>query len=224
MNAEFVVGLTTYYPDTPEGAQRLDNLQRIVVPCLRDRLRAAPFEFVIADDDSPLKPACRGVPRVLHAPVRAGVGASLNRLFAYAAHRGLPLLYVVDDWVPARDLDVTVPLAMIDEPNVAQVRIGPPHPWVWGQFVCVTGHRDHWAIEMERARGGFIASHRPTFYDAHRWQATYGSWDENCTAFACEERMNQRVLHGRDNLRHLFWVSHPWMHIESMELADVEPR
>lgn len=174
---------------------------------------------------------------------RHGVGASLNSGFAQAHMDGGIALYLVDDWKLLAPLDITPWVQLLEaEPTVGMVRLGPPHPWLSGR---VEMFKSGWGLRL--ARHHFAFGHRPALYH-RRMIEHWGPFDEDVNAYDCERLYAERwAANDRKGSwpqtdagysiprEDLPWPGNEgpgivlalptlWEHIDSIELADIEPR
>ena len=149
---------------------------------------------------------------------RRGVGASLNAGcdVAFAPPAEL-VLYVVDDWQLLWDLDLT-PWAdlLVERPDLAVMRLGPPHPWTRGAIEHDAGR---WFVRLERESFAFAT--RPALYHARMFE-TYGRFREGVSAFDVERDYADRI-NAQAGPDVAIAMPHPWDHIEGVELADIVP-
>lgn len=160
------VVMTTYNPiDGPRFGYAVQSITSLSL-----HLIAPELSLVLADDGSldtqTLAPMARLVlPEWKRANAvtgpHNGIGASLNR--AFSTFEG-PWMYTTDDWVLTDDLDLTLPLWLLDE-GYDLVRLGPLHP----NLACSTrfeaGHGwwldiDPWSNEFVFGTRPFLASSR----------------------------------------------------------------
>lgn len=129
----------------------------------------------------------------------------------------------VDDWRLDADFDLTpwVDILLDDDPRnggpVGMVRLGPPHPWLTG---TIQTFPSGWGMRLDRHHYAF--GHRPALYHP-RMRDAYGPFAEDVSAFECERLYTERwcATPGPDIVLAL---PSPWHHVESVELAGVEPK
>lgn len=146
-----------------------------------------------------------------------GVGASLNRGFQVAFNHASVALYVVDDWRLTERFYLQPWIKLLeDHEDIGAVRLGPPHPDLTG----IVKHYDGtWALRLDRHH--FAFSHRPTLFHQRFLQA-YGPMPEGRNAYDTEWIYNEHFCDtpGPDIV---YALPYPWEHIETCELADIEP-
>lgn len=185
------------------------------------------LRLIIADDGSLINPRLR-LPAIFksHEMVvvgqsRHGVGASLNIGFQRAFEISPLVLYAVDDWCLIHNFDISpwVQLLMERE-DVGMVRLGPPHPNTSGMIEAFTSNWQGWGLRLDRK--GFAFGHRPALYHK-RMLDIYGWFEEDVNAYECERLYNERFCStaGPDIVLAL---PHPFKHLESIELAGVDPK
>ena len=226
MNSPIKVLMTTWFPDGEDGQLRLETADKALTSWVENLKYEGKFQLHIADDGSDPNRLMslrdrklRWEPPVIFShQQRHGVGASLNAGVFQAREEDALLLYLVDDWELLQPLDLTpwAKLLMEDE-SIGMVRLGPPHPWLTGQIIH---HPDcDWYIKLDRHH--FVYGHRPALYHRRFFDA-YGLFKEGVSAYECERLYNENFCQqsGPDIVLAL---SHPWRHIESVELAGVMP-
>lgn len=153
---------------------------------------------------------------------RHGVGASLNAGQKYAFDEVVtPItLYAVDDWSLTAPLDLNPWVRVLREvTDVGAVRLGPPHPGIQGTVEHVGDNR--WILDLAPC-GGYVASQRPTLWHS-RFFDTIGHWKEDCSSLECEADMNDRWYAAKGNPRIALALPHPWDHIYTVDVSDVDP-
>jgi hypothetical protein len=160
---------------------------------------------------------------------RHGVGASLNKGFKKAFETSPLVLYAVGDWALTQSFDLT-PWAqlLLEREDVGMVRLGPPHPGIEGRVEAFTSNWQGWAMRLSAK--GFAFAHRPALYHK-RFIDKYGWFDENCSALECERLYNERWCDSRKHRSYHMYNSdivlalpHPWQHLNSVELAYIDPK
>lgn len=227
MTTPIIVIATTYFPPGPDGALRRRAVSE-AVGSWRELL-APPipsWALHIADDGSDdTSISTLGMLRVSHTrQERHGVGASLNA--AIAAHPDADLFaYFVDDWKLTAPFDLT-PWAQLlrENADVGMVRFGPPHPDLTGRVRQFPGLTQDWALQLDRHH--FAFAHRPALYHRRFFDA-YGPFAEDVNAYECEREYNDKFCQfrgfGDRSPEIVLALPHPWQHIESVELAGIEP-
>lgn len=220
---KLIIGATTYYPDSPAGEQRMLQFTEQVAMSWRLGIEYdGEVEIIAVDDDSPLEWFPSEAIDMRFTNDRGGVGKSLNSLFTMAAKEDSILLYAVDDWFLTYPYELTKWAKLLDDRSIVQLRLGPAHPNLQGTIRHFDGP---FALELDRhGQHGFVASHRPTLFNAREWTEQYGTWVEGVNAYDCERMMNERVHETPgDGVLHLLALEHPWSHMDSIELGDVTP-
>lgn len=153
---------------------------------------------------------------------RNGVGGSLNMGFDLVFQHFSPIaLYAVDDWALTQPFDITPWVQLlVEREDVGMVRLGPPHPGTTGWIGAYTDNWQGWAMRLDRQ--GFSFGHRPALYHK-RMIDSYGWFKEDCSALECEKDYVERFcqMRGPDIVLAL---PHPWQHIDSVELAYLDPK
>lgn len=158
----------------------------------------------------------------LHRQKRHGVGASLNAGQRYAYDQvSTPLtLYMVDDWSLTSPLDLDPWARVLREvTDVGAVRLGPPHPGISGT-VEHAGNNE-WFLNL-CPNEGYVASQRPTLWHS-RFFNSLGNWKEDCSSLECEDDMNRRWYEA-GNPRIVLALPHPWQHLYTIDVSDVDPK
>lgn len=157
---------------------------------------------------------------------RRGVGASLNAGFKaiWDVTPNALILYAVDDWMLTESFDLT-PWArlLLEREDVGMVRLGPPHPDLTGTVEIFTNEWQGWGLRLERHH--FAFGHRPALYHRRMIDA-YGWFEENCSALECERLYNEKFCGSKVKSVGpdiVLALQHPWQHLESIELADLDP-
>lgn len=158
---------------------------------------------------------------------RHGVGASLNAGFKtiWDVTPDALILYAVDDWMLTEPFDLT-PWArlLLEREDVGMVRLGPPHPDLTGKIEMFTSEWQGWGLRLDRHHYAF--GHRPALYH-RRMIDDYGWFAEDCSALECERLYNEQFCSkasaGRRYSDIVLALQHPWKHLDSVELADLDP-
>lgn len=215
--------MTTWFPPGDDGARRLDAVWETMASWRKHLRYEGPLHLHIADDgsDPGHLQTIAGLWLAADEPtlsrqVRKGVGASLNAGFGAAFVRSPVVLYAVDDWALTSDLDITPWVRLLLHDDIGMVRLGPPHPGIRGR---VEMFEVGWLLRLERVC--FAFAHRPALYH-QRFIESYGPFDEGISALECERVYNERFCR-RDGPGIVLALPHPWKHIDSIELADMEP-
>jgi hypothetical protein len=225
---------TTYFPAGIDGATRRIAAQQALESWDRHLNYQGELRLHVADDGSPDGNAV-GVSRfpfMVSRQERRGVGASLNAGFRQAFERSPLALYAVDDWEVVEPFDLTLWADLLMErEDIGCVRLGPPHPGTRGSVEMFSleaeppanPERGGWFLRLDPY--GFAFGHRPALYHRRMIDA-YGWFEEGVNALECErlyaERYARESLFG-DMPQVVLALPHPWRHIDSIELADIEP-
>jgi hypothetical protein len=224
---------TTWCPDGELGELRLATFIRALKSWNRHLRYDGAIDLIVADDgtaddlwhrmiavESVWK---RGTFHVTREH-RRGVGGSLNRAFTGLNEISL---YAVDDWALFEPFDLNPWVQLLEErDDVGVVRLGPPHPGNMLRVDAWTDNWQGWAGEVLPSSWSIIVSERPALWH-RRMIETYGLFKEECSALECEaeydERYRAAVARGRWK-KVLLALPHPWMHLNSSTLSEVEPR
>lgn len=155
---------------------------------------------------------------------RQGVGASLNKGFAKAFETSPYVLYMVDDWTLEQPFDITPWVYLLQQrEDVGIVRLGPPHPHLFGKIEPMTELWQGWALRLDRH--GLVVGHRPEIFHK-RMIDSVGWFDEKVNAQECERLYSVRWAAKPDSPDIVLALPHPWYHIDQAELpstSGVEP-
>jgi hypothetical protein len=220
-----VIVMTTYFPS--------DHLERLFVAkkaCDSWELNLkydGDVRLHIADDGSKIWDArtrFRGYPISRSWQSRHGIGASLNEGFHVAFETfDTPLVIApMDDWSLVADIDIT-PWAemLLENPSIGVIRLGPPHPGVTGTCLPFSPQWQGWVLKQDRHHYSF--GHRPAIY--HKRMIDYYGWfKEDCDAYECERDYNERFCSQPNGPDVVLALPHPWLHLDSVELAGIDPR
>lgn len=221
--------MTTYFPPGSDGLLRHEAVDEAVESWADNLSYDGRINLHVADDgsDGPdlyLDWLRLGAREQVFGTVsrsqqhRHGVGASLNAGFRQAFETSPLVLYAVDDWKLTADLDLT-PWAnlLMEREDIGMVRLGLPHPWLTGNVEHDAGR---WWLNVDRHH--FAFGHRPALYH-RRMIGTYGWFKEGVNAYDCEIDYNDRFCAAKVPPGIALAFLHPWEHVESIELAHVEP-
>jgi glycosyltransferase involved in cell wall biosynthesis len=155
---------------------------------------------------------------------RHGVGASLNRGFKQAYETSPYVLYMVDDWRLNTPFDITPWVHVLKtRHDVGIVRLGPPHPHLFGRIEPITELWQGWALRLDRH--GLVVGHRPEIF--HKRMTNYYGWfDERINAQECERLYSVRWAADSNGPDIVLALPHPWFHIDQADLpstSGVEP-
>lgn len=243
MRPAITVLATTYFPPGGAGQLRREAFRDTLVSWGEHLRYAGELALHVADDDQPpgageelaygIAPAAFDGRLSNSHQARRGVGASLNAGFRQAFERSPLVLYAVDDWSLAAPFDVTLWADLLMEhEDIGCVRLGPPHPNIRGaveMFSVETEppanpERGGWFLRLEPY--AFAFGHRPALYH-RRFIDAFGDFPEDTNALECEriyaEAYGFARRHGNGPMVVLA-LPHPWRHIASVELADLQPK
>lgn len=160
---------------------------------------------------------------------RRGVGASLNAGFRAGFERSPLVFYGVDDWLLREDVDLTLWAdLLLEHEDIGVVRLGPPHPGIKGfvemfsvdhEEIPPNDEMGGWFLRLRRY--GFTFAHRPALYH-QRFIERYGWFAEGVNAFECE-RLYSEHYNDTSGPDVVFALPCPWYHMDTIELADIEP-
>lgn len=227
--------LTTYFPDGEDGDKRIAAC-RHTVNSWEEYLHYDGNLFLHNANDGSARDLAFGPigtdtfkgNKVTHSwQNRHGVGASLNAGFKAAFVRSPFVAYFVDDWALTQHFDITPWVyLMMQKQTVGMVRLGPPHPGNLGHIFPMSDLWQGWAAILD-LQAGYAYAQRPALYH-QRFIDAYGWFDEDCSAIICENNYSNRLVY-RSVLNNppgpdiVLALPHPWQHIESVELAYLDP-
>lgn len=231
-----VVIMTTYFPDGEEGKQRLLHATIPTFNSWEAHLKYSAYPggegiHVVQADDGTSKENYvtfgwfRGYLCTSTLQKRKGVGASLNSGFRRAYEVFGPdtiVLYAVDDWALTQDFDISPWVQLLlEREEVGMVRLGPPHPNTSGVVQAYTENWQGWGLHLYRTDYAF--GHRPALY--HKRMIDYYGWfKEDCSALECEKDYSDRFVEKALGPNIVLALPHPWQHLESIELAYIDPK
>lgn len=147
---------------------------------------------------------------------RRGIGASLN--LALAQLKDDYWMYITDDWVLTKDLDVSQAIKLLTIHTYGFVRLGPIHPNI---RATVKFNAEHgWWLELDPSSGGFVFATRP--FIAPKWfHQNVGPFDEGLDAYETERLYSKRVASTNIKAAYLGSISlgGPWEHIGEHEVG-----
>lgn len=154
-----------------------------------------------------------------------GVGASLNAGFKQAFELSPYVLYLVDDWRLDQPFDITPWVYLLQQrEDVGIVRLGPPHPHLYGKIEPMTELWQGWALRLERH--GLVVGHRPEIF--HKRMIDYYGWfDEQVNAQECERLYSVRWAADDQGPDIVLALPHPWFHIDQADLpstSHIDPK
>lgn len=225
VNKDIVILMTTYFPPGEDGEKRLQAAEMATTTWLHHlQYYGGDIRIHVADDGSERhfvnQLLCFTRDRgwgntTLSVNQRQGVGASLNA--GLQATKEELILHAVDDWALTQELDLA-PWAWLLQHgyNIGMVRLGPPHPELRG---TVQMFEKGWYLSLQRY--GFAFATRP-FLARREFFEAYGPFPEELNALETERIYNQRFATQGGPMIALA-LPHPWEHLASIELAEVEP-
>lgn len=149
---------------------------------------------------------------------RGGVGASLNKGFSKAFETSPYVLYMVDDWRLDTPFDITPWVYLLQQrEDVGIVRLGPPHPHLFGRIEPMTELWQGWALRLDRH--GLVVGHRPEIFHK-RMIDSVGWFQEGVNAQECERLYSVRWAAKKDAPDIVLALPHPWYHIDQAELPS----
>lgn len=231
---DVTIVMTTWLPPDEEQRRKRAHAETIALLSWKANLRysGGRIRLHIADDGSQPtpdgydpasliayhwgEPTAMGTTRSRQE--RHGVGASLNAGCSLAFERGDIVLHAVDDWMLTEPFDITpwVDLLAHDE-SICAVRMFP-HPDLTGRVLHL-GDLGH-ALLLDRHHFAFAT--RPALYHQRMFDA-YGRFDEDVSAYTCEQLYNERFCARTDGPDIVLALPSPWRPLESIELAGIEP-
>ena len=224
-----VILVTTYIP--PGGALRLEAVERTAGSWIEYLKYDGDIHVHIADDGSGPDLDVEGFWRSLvgdwatlsfSRQERQGVGASLNTGLRIC-HEIAPItLLTVDDWALIHPLDVTPWHQVLAKyPAVGCVMLGVSDPGMRG------GQLLRWKLDTLAAatvsweRYRCYWNMKPALYHKRFFDA-YGPLPERASAVDVDKIYNKHVCSSKGPTVELALL-HPWRHIWSIELGDIEP-
>jgi len=204
---------TTYYPDNDLGYQRYDNFVKCAESWKKNIKYDGHIDYHIADDGT----RHGGIKIGDTKQNRKGVGASLNNGFEVVFKQSDIAMYIVDDWMLHKEIDITpwVDL-LINNDNVGMVRLGPPHPDLTGMIKMFN---EGFALVLDRHNYAYAM--RPALYHK-RFFETYGLFDEGISCWECERFYNERFCMSLGP-EIVYAIPNPWEHIDTLALGRLHP-
>lgn len=227
------VVMTTYFPDSDLGNERVGYARRVVTSLLKSLVCDEPICLLIADDGSPDKRLnvigeledeadnyWETVSRYTNA-YRGGIGASLNGALEKISSDEL-WMYTTDDWHLVDTLDLSGPIKLLRYRDYDLVRLGPIHP----DLRCTTRFDSSigWWLDIDQCYGGFAFATRP-FIATREFYNKVGPFDEHLNSYETERLYAERVA--KSTVKLAYWggvdLAGPWDHlgIESIGMMDL---
>lgn len=225
--------MTVFFPEPPEeGMKRVDVAIRARESWDEYLHYDGELNLHVADDGSRygktlLFEPFRGHSTTITHQTRHGVGASLNAGFDIGFKRSPIVLAMMDDWALTQPFDITPWVyLLLTKQTVGMVRLGPPHPSNTGRIFPMSELWQGWGMLLDFQ--GFAFAHRPALYHK-RLIDFYGRFKEDCSAIECEKHYSN-IVNGYGGIQPpgscpeiVLALPHPWKHLESMELAYIDP-
>lgn len=217
--------VTTFFPLGEKGLARMDVARETIRSWWTHLRYDGDLRLHIADDGSPY-PEFNAYRYWYHnyptysKQERHGFGASLNTGLRRAFETSDIAACFIDDWALTQNFDITPWVKLLMERNdVGMVRLQIPHPGISGRVEAFTEDWQSWGLRLDRYAYAF--GHRPALYH-RRLIESYGWFKEDCSAIDCEKDYAERFCSsvGPDIVLSL---QHPWQHLESVELAYLNP-
>lgn len=217
----FPIVLTTYL-DLPDAErEQRQRALRTTIASHEAYLCRGDLHFIVVHDGRDLRLTEHGAWHTCEETTTGGhkgVGASLNVGFDIAFKYAPYALYVVDDWELTAEFDIDPWITLLEKnEDIGAVRLGPPHPDLTGMIKHYDGA---WALRLDRHH--FAFSHRPTLFHK-RFLEAYGPMPEGVNAYEAERIYNEHFCAAKHGPDIVYALPYPWEHIETVELAGVEP-
>lgn len=222
------VVMTGYNPPGGERGKYAVETVRALVANLYCR-DACIFRLIIADDGSDDKHYIYECSRLAHeawgvrttavVSERHGIGGSLNRALeqvGVAEH----WMYITDDWVLTKPLDIAPALTLMREFEYDIVRLNPMHP----NLRCTTKFAEKvgWWLDIDPSYG-FAFATRP-FVATKGFYNKIGPFVENRDAYTTEQEYATRTNRLGVSMAGLVDMHGPWKHIGVQEVGRIDPR
>lgn len=220
MYPDLTIVMTTFFV-MGDGGEREDAANLTLASWDKHLLYPGVVHLHIADDGSEYEyvPAWTRGKTSFSKQKRCGVGASLNKGFRRAFETSPFVFYGVDDWLLNANYDLAAWVRVfIEHENIGMIRLGPPHPNLQGTVRHLDEH--NWGLELDRY--SFAYGQRPALYHQRFYEA-YGDFPENLKAVECERIYSERV-NSMPGPCVLLALPHPWQHIYTTSLSDMEPK
>jgi hypothetical protein len=221
--------MTTYAPtnDHPRvsyAIQVLDYLRHFLA-------YPGPIHLHIADDGSPPEyvPGLIDYARALGYPqvsstnaARNGIGASLNLAVASLPSDDDIWMYITDDWLLTRALDITNAVRLITDQRTLYdyVRLGPTHP----RLHCEVAYEmdlGFWLHLQQFHDNGYYFATRPFLATKQFWQYI-GPFQERVDAYVTERDYSDRVNKSDAMLAEIGDLNGPWQHIGEVQVGKIQ--
>ncbi|KKL98213.1 hypothetical protein LCGC14_1826660 [marine sediment metagenome] len=150
---------------------------------------------------------------------QGGLGASLNTGLAVCTKISPFVLYPMDDWELACDLDLQPWMNLLTQhPEIGCIRMGQPSGSVRGG----RGRRFGQQVGVSFERYAFYWSLVPALYH-ERFFYAYGPFMEAASPAKTEVEYNAAICARPDGPDVLVAMLSPWQHLWSLKLGDLEP-
>ena len=209
---------TTYYPDSKLGRERADVAGQAIESWFNHLKYDGEFRLHIADDGSGIAfEIGGGYNKMVSRQHRKGVGASLNTGFKSAFTHSPLALYIVDDWILQKDLDLNPWAALLTKnESLGIVRLGPPHPGLTGEVIK---YEQGWALSLDKH--DYAYAMRPSMYHKRFFDA-YGWFSEQINCWECERIFNEHVC-ATNGPGIVYALPDSWYHKDTLPLGTMEP-
>lgn len=223
---DITIVMTTWFIHT----QRVEVAEKTLASWQKNLINKGGDIFLhIADDGSLLKWEPKKIwtrSEITYSmQYREGVGASLNAGFKKAFEVSPIVLYAVDDWELLEPFDLTPWIYLLEKrEDVGIVRLGPPHPHLFGRIEPMTELWQGWALRLDRH--GLCVGHRPELFH-ERFTKYYGPFKEKVNAQECERLASVAWADDPNGPDIVYALPHPWYHIDLSELpstSHIEPK
>jgi len=218
------VVMTSYWPEGEVGDARVLYAKQTLEGLLKYLQHEEGLRLHIADDGS----AGNQQVHIRHMLYKAselwesiasvsdsehhGIGASLNKALTALREQDNYWMYITDDWVLTRELNLDGPIKLMRVYGYDLVRLGPIHPDV----TCVSRFSSDigWWLDLHQHYGGFAFATRPFVATKDFW-AKIGPFDENLNSYETERLYAERVAKWPVKLA--YWggvdLAGPWQHV-----------
>lgn len=222
--------MTSYAP-VPE---RLFYARRVVENLAKFLHAPDEIRLHIADDGSPFEEDFKAL--ALHADLsrrgwkrgsfsnagRSGIGGSLNLAMREQVRPNDYWLYITDDWLLTKPLDITVAYRLLRERGYDYVRLGPIHP----NIRCTTRFEVDFGyyLELHPEYGGFAFATRP-FLATRKFYDKIGGFTEKANAYEAERLYSEKVTAKALDLKLGFVadLNCGWEHIGDYNVGQITP-
>lgn len=219
------VVMTTYFPQTEVGKERL-YYARQCIQALKQINTNEPLRLHIADDGSDYE-LVSTLPKLseyweTHSTYsnsgHNGIGASLNCALSNIDDLWL---YVTDDWMLTRPLNIDGPIRLLRDRNYDLVRLGPIHPGLH----CIVKFEETigWWLDLQPHYGGFAFGTRP-FIATKDFYNKVGPFDEQLNSYETERLYSERV--SKEPVKLAYWggidLAGPWKHLGTTSVGSID--